>query len=152
MLFNKFTKQQQGEFMKTVICLFILFIIILISPERVTAANECISNLKYTRTYDGDTFFVKLNATHKVFSNELGVRLRGVDTAEMRGGSKEEKILANKAKMFTKNILENAKKIQLCKCKPGKYFRIICDVRTDKVSSLSDALLLNNLADPYLVK
>ena len=104
---------------------------------------------KVVGVYDGDTFYVNINKVHPLFGEKLGVRVWGVDTPEIRGGSDYEKAMAKKAKDFTKKFLDSAKRVDLVECVRGKYFRIVCKVLADG-NSLSEALIKESLAIPYL--
>ena len=104
--------------------------------------------VKLNDIYDGDTFYVDIPKLHTLFGVRLGVRVKGVDTPEIRGGSKFEKWMAKKAKKFTWDFLSAAKRVDLKNCERGKYFRIACEVFADD-KSLAKALIDNSLAVPY---
>jgi len=104
--------------------------------------------VKVVRVYDGDTFYVNIDKVHSLFGDELGIRIAGIDTAEIRGGTAESKALALKAKDFTNDLLNKAKRVDLEKCVRGKFFRIVCTVLLDG-KSLGDELLKANLAKVY---
>lgn len=104
--------------------------------------------VKPTRVYDGDTFYVDIAKLHTLFGKGLGIRVKGVDTPELRGGSAYEKAMAQKAKAFTTEAIMNAKRIDLTDCTRGKYFRIVCHVVYDG-KSLTEELINNKLAVPY---
>lgn len=109
--------------------------------------NFC--QVKVQRVYDGDTFFVNIPKLHIIFGEDLGVRVKGVDTPELRGKSVYEKTMAKKAKQFTIDALINAKRVDLQKCSKGKYFRIVCYVFYDG-KNLSKELISNGLAVEYM--
>lgn len=98
--------------------------------------------------YDGDTFRVNLKDLPQVFSEELAVRIAGIDAAEMAGTDGEVLEFAQKAQAFTQNALLTAEKIELKNVKRGKYFRIIADVFVDD-KSLSHMLLEQGLVKEY---
>jgi len=101
--------------------------------------------VKVERVYDGDTFFVAIPKLHNLFRNNLGVRVKGIDTPELRSGSKYEKAAAKLAKAETILFLGEAKRVDLKGCVKGKYFRIVCDVFADG-ESLAKRLIVKNLA------
>jgi len=104
---------------------------------------------KVVRTYDGDTFYVNIEKVHSLFGAELGIRIKGIDTPEMRGGTPETKALAVKARDFTIKFLAEAKRVDLKDCVRGKFFRIVCEVYGDKDKSLAEELLKAGLAKVY---
>ena len=98
--------------------------------------------------YDGDTFRVDIAGLHPLIGKNIGIRVAGVDTPEIRGECDFEKQLARKAKAHTKNLIENASVIELRSPKRGKYFRIVADVWVDG-KSLSESLILARMAYAY---
>ncbi len=82
------------------------------------------------RCHDGDTCRVSLPGLPDVFAT-MGVRLRGIDAAELRGSQCPlEKCLALDArdKLVSMVVGRNA---TLVDCAPDKYFRLLCDVSVD---------------------
>lgn len=82
------------------------------------------------RCHDGDTCRVSLPGLPDVFAT-MGVRLRGIDAAELRGAQCPlEKCLALDArdKLVSMVVGRNA---TLDDCAPDKYFRLLCDVSVD---------------------
>lgn len=75
------------------------------------------------------------------------MRVRGVDTPELKSQAPATKAKAKAAKKFTQDFL-TGKKITLKQCTRDKYFRLLCDVYADN-KSLAEALLSENLATPY---
>jgi len=88
--------------------------------------NFC--QVKVERVYDGDTFFVNIPKVHSLFGKTLGIRVKGIDTPELRGGTKESKARGILARDFAANLLKKAKRVDLKDCTRGKFFRIVCDV------------------------
>ena len=76
------------------------------------------------------------------------LRLRGVDTPEIRGKCDEEKALAIKARDFVRDLLTNAERMILQNIEPGTFFRIVADVSVDGVD-LAKTLIQNKLARRY---
>ena len=124
-----------------------------IAPVLRTGVNP-FSAVSYVRNYDGDTITVNLpNTIPDVFSHEISVRIRHIDTPEIKGNGKCEKEAAQKAKVATTSLLKNAKKIDLEDVGRDKYFRLLAQVvittREDKIILLSQYLLEQGYAVPY---
>jgi micrococcal nuclease len=98
--------------------------------------------------YDGDTFKIDLLGVHPLLGKRLPVRLKGIDTPEMRGTSEEIKVLAEQAREFTESTLKNAKQIELRNPERGKYFRIVAEVWVDD-KPLAELLKEEGLAKDY---
>ena len=99
------------------------------------------------KVIDGDTFKVYLACRYKVFCRAVSVRVRGIDTPELKSKDPAEKERAKQARQFTRDFLTN-RKITLKQCSKDKYFRLLCNVYADG-KSLSSALLEAKLAVPY---
>lgn len=101
-----------------------------------------------TSIYDGDTFGVNINKWPPIIGQRIPIRIRKVDTPELRGKCQEEKELARKAKQHTVQMLRNAKRIELQNIYRGKYFRILADVSVDG-KDLGESLIFNGFALPF---
>lgn len=101
-----------------------------------------------TSIYDGDTFRANINAWPSVVGERVPVRIKGIDTPELRGKCQAEKELARKAKQHTVAILREAKQIELRDIQRGKYFRLLAFVFVDG-QSLGDLLIREGLAVAY---
>lgn len=99
------------------------------------------------KVIDGDTFKVYLACSYKLFCKSVSVRVRGIDTAELKSKDETKRAKAQEAKRFTQEFL-TGHKIVLKRCTRGKYFRLLCEVYADN-KSLADALLAANLAISY---
>ena len=89
----------------------------------------------YVSNYDGDTFKPLISGVPD-FISKLNVRVRGVDTPEMRNRKKHrrgrcERALASRAKEFTRSVLSSAKRIDLLRLGWAQYRRIEADVLVD---------------------
>ena len=100
------------------------------------------------RVYDGDTFFVDIPSLHPLLGDEIGVRVRGVDTPEIRGHCDRERELARRARDFVQERLAQAATVTLVDVERGKYFRIVASVVVDGVD-LAELLIAAGLAVPY---
>lgn len=101
-----------------------------------------------TSIYDGDTFRVNINSWPSIIGERIAIRVKGVDTPELRGKCQYEKELARKAKQHTVYLLRRANRIELQNIERGKYFRILADVVLDG-NDLGESLIRNGLAVKY---
>ena len=132
--------------MRKLLLLFICFLGVF-SAQAATEYGTAIVS-KVISVYDGDTFRVDIDSLPPIVGKNIPIRLKGVDTPEIRGKCQYEKDLAIKARDFVRNKLANAKEIRLTKLQRGKYFRVVADVMIDGVS-LEQELLDNALAYNY---
>jgi endonuclease YncB( thermonuclease family) len=101
--------------------------------------------------YDGDTFTCDIDNYPEIIGKKIPVRIFGIDTPEMKDKNIKVKVLAEKAKAFTKNKLITAKKVELRNMRRDKYFRILADVFVDD-ENIGDLLIKEELARPYFGK
>jgi len=87
-------------------------------------------NVEYVKNYDGDTITVNITEVHPLLGLRIPVRVRGIDTDEMRDKTKS----ALDAQIYVHGILSRAKRIDLMNAGRCKYFRILADVIVDGVS------------------
>ncbi|MBT3585485.1 MAG: thermonuclease family protein [Halobacteriovoraceae bacterium] len=104
--------------------------------------------VKYVRNYDADTVTFNIPGTHPLFGKKINIRVKGVDTPELRTKNKCEKEKARSAKKLVKSLFRKARRIDLTDVSRGKYFRIVADIIIDG-KSLKNYLLKNGLAYPY---
>ena len=98
--------------------------------------------------YDGDTFTANLNCSEELLCSKMPIRVKGVDTPEIKGKSEAEKNLAKKAKEYTKSFLTRPN-IVLQDCTRDKYFRLDCYVMVGD-SNLTKELIDKRLGVPYM--
>ena len=99
------------------------------------------------RCHDGDTCRVALPGLPDVFAT-MGVRLRGIDAAELRGAQCPlEKCLALDARDKLESMVVG-RNATLVDCAPDKYFRLLCDVSVDG-EDVGGTLLRGGYAVPY---
>jgi endonuclease YncB( thermonuclease family) len=125
--------------------LFVLVVGVILS---VTAWSESVTVSEVVRVYDGDTITVDVAEWPTIVGDDIGVRIRGVDTPELRGKCEEEKAAARSAREFTKAMVMNAETVVLSDIERGKYFRIVADVYADGVS-VSGALIESGFGRAY---
>ncbi len=104
--------------------------------------------VKVLKNYDGDTITVDIPNIHPLLGNKVSVRVRGIDTAEVKGKSPCEKDAARVARNLVESLTKNAKVIDLENIERDKYFRILADVIADG-KSIKDVLIKNQLAVNY---
>ncbi|WP_417804221.1 thermonuclease family protein [Thalassospira lucentensis] len=98
--------------------------------------------------YDGDTIYVALPGLPGEIA-KMSVRVRGVDTPEIRGKCESEKHLAKQARDYARNRLKSAKSVEFCEPEWGRYGgRVVASVRIDG-SPLDVELIDNGLARAY---
>ena len=115
---------------------------------RAPVSTSNFSGVEYVRNYDGDTMTVNIPGVHPLFGNEIGIRVRGIDTPEIREKDPFEKQKAKETKTLIEGILNRANEITLHDIEREKYFRIVASVIVDG-QNLSDLLLAKKLAVPY---
>ena len=124
-----------------------------------TAQAVCVRT-NVTRVYDGDTFFVSSSlvlvgndsAAHVTNSRggaELGVRVEGIDTPEIRGKCQAEKNQAIAARDLLRSQIDAAQGIAwLCYPRLSRYGRLSAQV-TVGGERMDHALISSGLARPY---
>ena len=130
---------------------FFLLIVLSLLLTSCAHARQSFGNVsidKIVSVYDADTFKAKISKWPDVFGENISIRVMGVDAPEIHGKCQSEKDTAQKAKRFTQNFLQSAKRIELRNIKRGKYFRILAAVYADG-KSLASALIKAGLARPY---
>ena len=110
--------------------------------------GKVFNDVSVASIYDGDTFKINLNCSLAVYCEKVPVRVRGVDTPEIKGKTEREKALAQKAKAFTKDFL-NIRPITLSDCGRDKYFRLLCDVTNGNGQDLAQELIKRDLGYAY---
>ncbi len=68
-----------------------------------------------------------------ILGEKITVRIKGIDTRELRGKCESEVRQAREAKQFTVAKLRESKTIRLSGIERDKYFRILTDVDLDGV-------------------
>ena len=104
--------------------------------------------VEFFRNYDGDTITVNIPDVHQLIGQKANVRIKGIDTPELRTKDDCEKKIARDAKLLVYKKLRNAKRIDLLNVSRDKYFRILADVIVDG-ESLSSLLKKKGYAYEY---
>ena len=110
--------------------------------------EQTFEDVSIASIYDGDTFKINLNCSLAVYCEKVPVRVRGVDTPEIKGKTQREKNLAQKAKEFTKEFLSVAP-VSLSNCGRDKYFRLLCDVTNGEGKDLARELIKRDYGYSY---
>lgn len=103
---------------------------------------------QFVENYDGDTIKVTIRWWPKVAGHEIPVRVRGIDTPEIRGECDNEKEMAVVVKDFVYNEMTNARRLRLKQVGRDKYFRILAEVHYDG-KNLKDELMKRGYGYEY---
>lgn len=104
--------------------------------------------LEFGEVVDGDTIKATVQSLPRPLSS-VSIRLRGIDTAEIRSKCPQAKFLAQQAKKFVEQSLKTAKVVKLENLSWDKYGgRILADVIIDN-QNLSQLLVNRKLAIYY---
>ncbi|MCL1039469.1 thermonuclease family protein [Shewanella submarina] len=119
-----------------------------ISSQSLAVTQPHVTVSQVVSIYDGDSITVNVDEWPPFLGEKITVRVKGIDTPELRGKCDMEIQQARMAKQFTVSKVRNANIITLSGIERGKYFRVIADVSLDGVD-LGDLLLNAGLAIPY---
>lgn len=132
-----------------------LFILLLLGITQFANAQATCNHtdsrfncVKYLGNYDGDTITFEIPNIHPLFGEHIPVRVKGIDTAEIRTKNLCEKQAGRTAQRLVENLLKGAKRVDLVHVARDKYFRILADVEIDG-KNLKDVLVKNKLAYFY---
>ncbi len=103
-------------------------------------APRTVTVISIESVYDGDTFRAMLPDHTK----SQRVRVRGIDTAEIKGQCQYEKDLAIKARDYARSLLFNADKVVLANVGEDYYKRVLAIVYVDG-QNLADLLIAKGL-------
>ena len=132
---------------KTLIIICLLFVASILFAKPV----QDFYDVKIVSVYDGDTFKVNLPCGYPIFCSNISVRVKDIDTPEIKTANKCEKAAAKRAKKLTQDFL-SGDNIILRNCERDKYFRLLCEVKNilfGEEIDLSKLLLKNKLAYKY---
>ena len=125
-------------------------LLLLATPTAINASSNYGSTFisGITSVYDGDTFRANIAEFPPIVGENIGIRINGIDTPEMKGKCSRESALAKFAQEHTEKTLLSAKVIELRNMKRGKYFRVVADVYVDGVN-LGEQLVNQGFAVIY---
>ena len=131
-----------------VLCLCVLFI----SPHHAFAGGKPIIpgpvSARIVSVYDGDTLTVDIPQWPSIAGKRIGVRVKGVDTPEMKDKRPHIRELALTAKVLVATLCPNGSTAELTNIERGKYFRLVASVSCGG-QDVATALLAVGLANPY---
>lgn len=125
--------------------------IAIISYQTALAANFIQPDTQISSVasvYDGDTIRVNIRNWPPVAGQNIGVRIRGIDTPEMHDSRPEIRAKAIQAQKYVSKRLNGKHVIILRNIGRDKYFRLLANVEIDG-QDLSADLLKTGLARPY---
>lgn len=136
----------------------IIEIVVEEQEERGIKGRLKIQNI--VRVYDGDTVYVNLkNSLPPVFRDNIGIRIPGIDTPEMKVSTKLDeatrtclKAMAERTKQDLERFIMSGKKWELADSSVnarGKYFRILSDIIVDGQSAKEYMLAYSPFVKPY---
>ena len=104
---------------------------------------------KVLSVYDGDSCRVDLDLGMGVWLHNQSIRLYGIDTAEIRGGTPETKALGNLAKDYLKNELPEGCTALLRTYidKRGKFGRVLASIYKQEGDGIQTKSLNNMLME-----
>lgn len=104
---------------------------------------------KVDRVYDGDTFYCYVKGHNPIDNRPVGIRIRGIDTAEMKDSDPRNHKKAQKAKEVVISEIKKARTIHLYNVNlDDKYGRVLATVFCDR-RDLAKILLEKKLAKKY---
>ncbi|MFW7377537.1 MAG: thermonuclease family protein [Oligoflexus sp.] len=103
---------------------------------------------EYVKNYDGDTITFNIRGLHPLLGENISVRVKGIDTPELRTSDNCEQRLGVHARNYVSATLLRANRIELMNIERDKYFRVLANVRVNG-RYLERSLLGQGLAVPY---
>lgn len=113
--------------------------------EHTETSFSCVD---YVRNYDGDTITFNIPDVHPFLGERINIRVRDIDTPELRTSDPCERELAFIARDYVSDVMLNANRIDLLNIGRDKYFRVLANVRVNG-RYLERTLLRVGLAVPY---
>ena len=118
-------------------------------PEKLSNCIWHTKVRKIDRVYDGDTFFAHVKGHRPIDKQPVGIRIRGIDTPEMRDKNPRIKKKALKAKELAIEEITNARQVHLYNVNTkDKYGRLLATVFCDR-RDLAKILIEKKLAKSY---
>jgi endonuclease YncB( thermonuclease family) len=135
-------------------CILIVNLLISFIAQAIDSCAHDDNNfrcVKYLKNYDADTITFEIPNVPALIGHNVSIRVRGIDSPEIKSKKSCDRKVAVTARDYVKDLLINAKIINLENIQREKYFRILADVKLDGKDLASD-LLSKNLAFPYAGK
>ena len=114
--------------------LLLLFGILLLAGCATHPQDKLYPDVKVSRllrVIDGDTFACDIDEHSAIAGKNISIRLRGINTPELRSGNPEERKSAILEKQRLSDLLTNARVLELRNIDRDKYLRIDADVYID---------------------
>lgn len=130
--------------------MLLVLVLIIISCDLVHT-DLTLSSSDIKSIYDGDTITIKCLRGLKCEKNAIKVRIKGVDTPEIKGKCRNETLLARQAKQFTVAFVRNADEIIMSYDEHDmydRYGRLLAYLSVGG-KDLSSSLINNNLGRHY---
>lgn len=131
--------------------MFAVLAFVLLAPPAAAGDGEdygTVVGVIWLRCYDGDTCTFNIPGWPAVVGERITVRIRGLDTPEVKGRCARERELAREARRTVVDALREATAIEFRRVGRDKYFRLLAEVWADG-ESVGDRLLARGLARPY---
>lgn len=122
--------------MKQILLLLGLFLLCGCSTPQPKQPYPDVKVSRLLRVIDGDTFACDIDEHSAIAGKNISIRLRGINTPELRSRNKEERKSAILEKQRLSDLLNNARVIELRNIDRDKYFRIDADVYIDGIDIL----------------
>jgi len=129
----------------------LLLLITVLSSCDLVHTDVIISNSDIQSVYDGDTITIKCLSGFTCKKNAIKIRIKGIDTPEIKGKCRKETVLARKAKQFTVAFVRTSGDIKLSYDKYDmydRYGRLLAYLSVNG-RDLSRSLFENNLGRQY---
>ena len=144
---------KEKNFMKSafkdgmIIVFIMIFMLIMTAVVKADSGYGDFGCVAYVRNYDGDTITVNIPNIHPLLGEKINIRIRGIDTPEIKAKCEIEKFMALDAKVFVENLCQMGK-LTLRNISRGKYFRIVADVYVGDIN-IGEELIKSGLAVSY---
>jgi micrococcal nuclease len=125
----------------------LIFLLLMVFSSLTQAAGYGAVNATVLSVYDGDTFRVNIANWPPIIGENIPVRVRGLDTPEIRGKCQAEKDLAIEARDYVRAILASGA-VTLTHLDRGKYFRLVATVLIDG-ANLTELVIKRGLGRAY---
>ena len=125
-------------------------VILFLIQTTLTTANykDEIKDFTVVKVRDGDTFVINIENVPDVFGKEIAVRIRGIDTPEIKEKREEIRNIAIKAKEELEKLFNSGNKIILYNLGRDKYFRLLASVKVGGIE-VAEYMIKKGLAKSY---
>lgn len=128
------------------ICISLFFISSLIIQAKTYYDN--ITDFEIVKVKDGDTFVINVKNIPDVFGEEIAVRIRGIDTPELKDEREEIRKISIQAKEELEKLLFSGGKVILYNLGRDKYFRLLASVKVGDID-IAEYMIERGLAKEY---